>query len=193
MPHYFDPTPAAPDTRREVAVCFGERVFHCVTAGGVFARDGLDEGTRVFCQALPPLAGRVLELGAGWGAMAVCLLGQSIDYTGIEVNERAADLARENLARNNLVGAVITADATTFVADQPYDWVVTNPPIRAGNAVVHALFTTAHRALGPGGRFAFVVRKQQGAESLTKLAKNLFGNAERIAREGGYWVVVCNK
>ena len=71
-----------------------------VTDAGVFSRDGLDTGTAALLEALPEPAGRVLDLGCGWGAVGV-LLGKRWPGAQIvmtDVNCRAASLAREKPA-----------------------------------------------------------------------------------------------
>lgn len=69
------------------------------TDAGVFSKGELDEGTRVLLEALPPLHGRALDLGCGWGAVGV-LLGKKYPDVSLlmaDVNERAVALAAKNL------------------------------------------------------------------------------------------------
>ena len=67
--HYYTAAPASAhdERRRKVRVLGVSMDF--ITDAGVFSRDGLDAGTRVLLEALPPLCGRVLDLGCGWGAL----------------------------------------------------------------------------------------------------------------------------
>jgi 16S rRNA G1207 methylase RsmC len=58
-----------------------------ITDAGVFSRDGLDAGTRVLLEALPPLSGRVLDLGCGWGALAEMAAGEfQAHVTGVTLS-----------------------------------------------------------------------------------------------------------
>ena len=66
---------------------------------------------------------------------------------------------------------------------------MTNPPIRAGKALIYGLFDTAHERLRDGGVLTIVIRKQQGAPSALKHLQETFGNAEVIAKGGGYWII----
>ena len=74
-----------------------------------------------------------------------------------------------------------------------FDVVMTNPPIRAGKAVIYKMFEDAKEHLVPGGALYLVIRKQQGAPSALKFLKELYGKAEVIERDGGYWIIECIK
>ena len=74
-----------------------------------------------------------------------------------------------------------------------FDAVITNPPIRAGKAVIYQMFADAKAHLADGGILVLVIRKQQGAPSALKYLKELYAEAETIERDGGYWVIECRK
>ena len=74
-----------------------------------------------------------------------------------------------------------------------FDAVITNPPIRAGKAVIYQMFADAKAHLADGGILVLVIRKQQGAPSALKYLKELYAEAETIERDGGYWVIACRK
>ena len=73
------------------------------TAPGVFCPDRLDVGTAVLLQHVPapPATGAVLDLGCGWGPIALTLglLSPGASVWAVDVNQRALDLARHNAAR----------------------------------------------------------------------------------------------
>jgi len=71
--------------------------------------------------------------------------------------------------------------------------VITNPPIRAGKAVIYKMFEDAKAHLREGGALYLVIRKQQGAPSTLKFLKELYSKAEVIERGGGYWIIACIK
>ncbi|MEO8531945.1 MAG: methyltransferase, partial [Deltaproteobacteria bacterium] len=60
---------------------------------------------------------KVLELGAGTGAVMCCVLHRKPDLrlTGVERNATYAALARDNLKANRLTADVITADFTAKI------------------------------------------------------------------------------
>ena len=188
--HYYTETPNSEhDERRVTLVALGNELTF-TTDAGVFSRDGLDRGTEVLLDALPPLAGRVLDLGCGWGPVGVAL-GKK--YPGLEIvmtdiNTRAADLARRNLAQNGVRATVLQGDGFDPV-EGLFDAIITNPPIRAGKAVIYGLFDQARSFLKPGGALYLVIRKQQGAPSALKFLKERYREAEVIDRGSGFHVI----
>ena len=74
MSHYFA-TPVSDEQRRTVGVRFWDTDWTFTTANGVFSADGLDLGTAVLLRTHTPdaAARRLLDLGCGWGVLAVAL------------------------------------------------------------------------------------------------------------------------
>ena len=188
--HYYTENPAsAHDERRIVLSILGHELTF-TTDAGVFSRDGLDRGTELLLEALPELTGRVLDLGCGWGAVGVAL-GKKYPALGIvmtDINSRAVELARRNLAANGVKAEVVQGDGFQSVAGD-FDAIVTNPPIRAGKAVVYGLFDAARDHLNPGGALYAVIRKQQGAPSALKYLKGIYAFADTVGRGSGFHVL----
>ena len=136
--------------------------------------------------------GLVLDMGCGWGAMTMMTLSRfpSLEMTMADVNERALALAAQNVAKNHMQAKAVLSDGFSAVEGE-FDAVMTNPPIRAGKAVIYRMFEDAKAHLAPGGALYLVIRKQQGAPSALKFLKELYANAEVIARDGGYWIIAC--
>ncbi len=85
--------------------------------------------------ATPAVAGRVLDVGAGVGAAALCYAVRvpGAQVTGLELQPELADLAAENAARNDLADRVrfVAGDllcAPDTLAPGSYDHVMANPP-----------------------------------------------------------------
>ena len=189
--HYYTANPAsAHDERRVTLTALGnELVF--TTDAGVFSRDGLDKGTEALLNALPvPMEGRVLDLGCGWGPVGVALGKKypALEIVMTDINQRAAELARRNLAANGVRAQVVQGDGFAAV-EGSFDAILTNPPIRAGKAVIYALFREARARLNPGGALYIVIRKQQGAPSALKFLREVYDEAEVIDRSGGFHVI----
>ena len=74
MSHYFT-DPKAAEVRRSVEVRFWDTDWRFTTANEVFSADGLDLGTAVLLRSSAPPADatRLLDLGCGWGVLAVAL------------------------------------------------------------------------------------------------------------------------
>src|SRR3954453_14980475 len=104
--HYFAPPPQPAGRRTVVPVRLAGRDVEVVTAAGVFSGDRVDLGTRVLLREAPapPASGHLLDLGCGWGplALAVGLLAPAATVWAVDVNDRALDLAAQNAVRLGL-------------------------------------------------------------------------------------------
>ena len=188
--HYYTENPQSAHDEWQVEFTALGNSLRFTTDAGVFSRDGLDKGTALLLNALPPLSGRVLDLGCGWGAVGVALGAKNpgLDIVMTDINARAVDLARRNLAANGVRAAVVQGDGFAAVEGK-FDAIVTNPPIRAGKAVIYGLFDTARDFLNPGGSLYIVIRKQQGAPSALRHLQEQYKTAEVVDRGGGFWVI----
>ena len=188
--HYYTENPNSAHDERQVTLRALGNELAFTTDAGVFSRDGLDRGTEALLDALPELAGRVLDLGCGWGAVGVALAKRypALEVVMTDINQRAVALARRNLAANGVAAEVAQGDGFAAVTGE-FDAIVTNPPIRAGKAVIYALFSRARDFLKPGGALYVVIRKQQGAPSALKYLREIYAEAEVIDRSGGFHVI----
>src|SRR3954454_19383220 len=133
--HYFAPHPQAPGRRTVVPVRLAGRDVEVVTASGVFSGDRVDLGTRVLLREVPqpPASGDLLDLGCGWGpiALALGLLSPEATVWAVDVNERALELTAEN-ARRFGVRRVRTARPEDVPGEVRVDAIWSNPPTRSG-------------------------------------------------------------
>lgn len=189
--HYYTAEPGSASRREAFDLTFEGKAFRFLYDNGVFSKGELDEGTRILLSALPPLHGRVLDLGCGWGPVGVILGGKdpSLSIVMSDINARAAELSRENLRLNGITNAQVLQSDGFEAVEGDFDFIITNPPIRAGKQVIYSLFDTALSRLRPGGRLYIVIRRQQGAESAVK---HLEGHSPRvIEKDKGFWVIEC--
>ena len=193
--HYYTSAPTSEHEERHFNHVFAGRVLRFQTDAGVFSKQHIDPGSELLCKALPAdLSGRVLDMGCGWGAMTILTLAKcpGCDITMADVNERALELAKENVAANRMQAKALISDGFANIEGE-FEAVITNPPIRAGKAVIYKMFEDAKAHLREGGSLYLVIRKQQGAPSALKFLKELYRKAEVIERDGGYWVIRCDK
>lgn len=134
-----------------------------VTAPGVFSADGPDPASVYLTEALPPLAGRVADLGAGWGFLSHHVLhgGQVQQADLIEAEYDALECARMNVTDPR--ARFIWDDATTFAGEGAYDAIICNPPFHTSRAADPAIgqgfVVAAARLLAPGGEFWMVANR----------------------------------
>ena len=165
------------------------------TDAGVFSRGELDQGTRLLIDALPALAGDVLDLGCGWGAIGVSIARANPDarITMADVNRRALGLCRENAAANRVTAEILESDGMSELMERKFDTIITNPPIRAGKQVIYKMFADGALCLKEGGALYLVIRKQQGAESCMKYLRTLYASVEKLTKSGGFWVLKASE
>ena len=187
--HYFSAAPHSAHEDRHFTFGFAGRTLRFQTDAGGFSKQHVDPGSELLCRCLPEdLAGDVLDMGCGWGAMTVMTLAAhpAVRVTMADVNARALELAKTNLALNGMTATAVLSDGFSAVGGL-FDAVITNPPIRAGKQVVYGIFEGAKAHLKAGGALYAVVRKQQGAPSALSFLKGIYREAEVVEKDGGYW------
>lgn len=194
--HYFTAQPASPVELRTLTVELAGRRVQVQTAGGVFSPDHVDHGTQVLLRTAPapPPTGDLLDLGCGWGPVALSLALESPDARvwAVDVNERALDLVRRNAAALGL-GNVVAALPDDVPADVRFATIRSNPPIRVGKDALHELLLRWLPRRATGGDAHLVVGKNLGADSLQRwLAATLGASVvvERSASAKGFRVLV---
>ena len=193
MQQYFSADPACESRPVSYTFEWKGRSFSFKTDSGVFSKGETDFGTELLLNALPPLTGRTLDLGCGFGVIGVCLAAvYPVDMVMCDVNRRAVALAEENARSNGVTAQALESDGLTRVEGQ-FSQIVTNPPIRAGKQVIYSLFAQAHERLLPGGRLFLVIRRQQGAESAARYLSTLFSQVDTLERKKGFYVFACTK
>jgi 16S rRNA G1207 methylase RsmC len=191
--HYFTAAPASAEERRRVRVRLAGRDVDVEVAAGIFSPGGLDKGTAVLLEEAPPppATGTFLDLGCGWGPVALTLALRSPAATvyAVDVNERAVDLTRRNAARLGL--AQVLASTADDIPDAVcFDLIWSNPPIRVGKAALHALLRTWLPRLSAGGAAHLVVQRNLGSDSLQRwLEADLGMPCTRLASSKGFRVL----
>ena len=187
--HYFDAQPATPSERRSVPLVLPDLAVDLATDTGVFGRAAVDPGTRLLLLDGPPVpsAGDLLDLGCGYGPVAVTLARRAPGATvwAVDVNRRALDLTAANAAAAGCTN--VRAVAPDDVPDDVrFAAIWSNPPIRVGKEALHALLLRWLARLAPGGRAVLVVHKHLGADSLARWLAEAGHPAERLRSRMGY-------
>jgi 16S rRNA G1207 methylase RsmC len=192
--HYFTARPASADERRVLPVELAGRSVEVEVAPGIFSPGGVDKGTKVLLSHVPAPRphGDFLDLGCGWGPIALTLALRSPDagVWAVDVNERSLDLTRRNAVRLGLTN--VHASTPDGIPGQDFDLIWSNPPVRVGKAVLHDLLLTWLPRLRPGGEAFLVVQRNLGSDSLQRwLADSLHGthDVSRHATGSGFRVL----
>lgn len=189
--HYFSHSPGAAHDKRELKAILRGREFRFVSDAGVFSKTAIDYGSRVLIEAMEiGEDDQVLDVGCGYGpiGLAAASLAPDGQVTMLDVNERAVDLAIRNAKANGISNVtVLQSDLYEAVPEiEAFDTILTNPPIRAGKSVVHAIFEGAKTRLKPGGSLWIVIQKKQGAPSAKEKLELLFSSVEEVTKDKGY-------
>lgn len=189
--HYYSQSPSSAHDEATFQIPCAGRMLTFTSDAGVFSKGHLDKGTALLLKTLPEdFSGRALDLGCGWGAVGVCMAARwpSARIVMTDINERAATLSRQNLAANGLKADVLQGDGLAHL-DGTFDLIATNPPIRAGKAVIYDLFAQSIARLTSGGALYVVIRKQQGADSARKYLQTLLQDVQTVERGSGFHVI----
>ena len=186
---YFERTPRSTQSGKSFDWNVDGKELHVDTAGGVFAKRGVDDGTEFLIERapLPPKTGTGLDLGCGWGALtlALALRAPQLHVWAVDVNERAVSLTTSNARRNGLgnVSAVLVDD---LPAELTFDVIWSNPPIRIGKRQLHELLRTWLTRLSPHGEAWLVVSRHLGADSLVEWLIAEGWQTDRVGSRHGY-------
>lgn len=197
--HYFTEQPSSERERRRIELRLRGHEVSVWTEGGVFSHERVDLGTRVLLREAPdlPATGNLLDLGCGWGPVALAMALDSPGATvwAVDVNSRALALTADNAAALGLERAR-TATPDDVPDDLTFDVIWSNPPIRIGKEALHALLLQWLPRLKPGGAAYLVVQRNLGADSLhawlTEALADLETDAYAVGRLGsakGYRVL----
>ncbi|HOB34718.1 MAG: class I SAM-dependent methyltransferase [Firmicutes bacterium] len=192
MDHYFSTEPNVPHDVRTIHYSPRDGVtLTFVTDAGVFSRQRVDYGSHVLISALPPLTGRILDLGCGYGPIGISLarLNPGARVLMVDTNRRAVALAQKNIRANGVANARALVSDGFAAVEGLFAAIVSNPPIRAGKKVIYPLFRQSRDFLTPGGSLWLVIQKKQGAASAVALLQEIFGNCTVTEKSRGYWVL----
>lgn len=189
---YFTSQPSAAHRPGSVHVILPDLHLELGTDSGVFSPRRLDPGTRLLLDVAPapPATGDLLDLGCGYGPLALVLAARSpgARVWAVDVNARALALTAANSARAGL------ANVSCALPDDPglpalFDLIWSNPPVRIGKNALHQLLARWLDRLAPGAAAFLVVQRNLGSDSLQKWLIESGWTAERAAARSGYRVL----
>lgn len=166
---YFEEDPGVGSHRRTVRLALPDVTLDLATDTGVFAKEDVDPGSKLLLLEAPEPAqsGDLLDLGCGYGALALTLAARAPDATvwAVDVNRRAVALTAENASSNGF-GNVRAVSPDGVPDDVRFATMWSNPPIRIGKPALHDLLRTWLPRLDAGGEAVLVVHKHLGSDSL---------------------------
>jgi len=200
--HYYSQKPAVKNDQRYLKVRFLGKDFNFVTDSGVFSKQKIDFGTSLLIESFNgSKSAKVLDMGCGYGPLGI-VVSSSMDSGKVilvDINERAIELTKRNIVLNeesiskNIELSAIQSDGFTRIDEMEFNYILFNPPIRAGKTLVYKLYEQALQYLDKDGELWIVIRKKQGALSSIEKLKTIFNKIEVINREKGYYILKGTK
>lgn len=195
MSQYFDNDKNIKSEKKLIKFNFNDREFSLYSDNGVFSKDRFDYGTRVLLNNIDicNLSGNVLDLGCGIGVVGVILgtINKSINIDMVDVNERAINLAKNNIILNGVKADVFISNVYDNI-NKKYNYIITNPPIRAGKDVVRKFLIGGYDYLEDNGKLYFVMRKDHGVKSMIKELEDIY-DVKIIEKDKGFYIVELKK
>jgi 16S rRNA (guanine1207-N2)-methyltransferase len=192
MSHYFDASPTAASRPRTVELVLPDLRVTLQTDRGVFSPDAIDRGTKLLLLEAASVDGSpVLDLGCGYGAVAVALALRSPSSTvwAVDVNTRALELTAANAAACGVADRVRVALPDDVPEDVRFAGIWSNPPIRVGKSLLRSMLSLWLGRMDSDGSAWLVVQKHLGSDSLhTWLASSGF-DVRRVVSRSGYRVL----
>lgn len=175
---------------------FNDMNIKLKSCDNVFSKNEIDYGTKVLLNAIIKnydLNNKsCLDLGCGLGVVSIILskIFEKIEFTLSDITEIAIKLSKENLKLNNCKDFEVIKSNLFENITKKFDFIITNPPIRAGKKLLLKLIEDSPIFLNESGKLVLVIRKSHGEESIKKFMHTIFDNVEIIKRDKGFYVLV---
>lgn len=192
MEHYFTNNPDLKSEIRELPYTIANTEFKFLSDNGVFAKSKIDYASSFlvtsFLNNHPELMGsKVLDVGCGYGFIGL-VIGKitkaNVDL--IDINKRALHLCERNIKINKVENCNAYLSNCYELVKNKYDYIITNPPIRAGKEIVNTILLGAKDHLKPDGELWCIIHKDQGAKSTKKTLETCY-NVEVAGKSKGFY------
>lgn len=192
MGQYFSNDKLPSEIQKYETRILGEKFFF-YTDNGVFSKSKLDFGSRVLLENInvQEMNGTVLDVGCGYGVISIVVSKLSnCKVDGVDVNKRALHLANMNKKENKIENVEFIESNCYENIDKKYNYIITNPPIRAGKKVVYEIIMNARNYLSENGELYLVIHKDQGAKSAVKDLEQYY-EVRILNKIKGFFVIKC--
>mgnify|MGYP004677094637 FL=1 len=169
------------------------------SCNNVFSKNEIDYGTKVLIKAVYDnfdLDGKdCLDLGCGLGVVSIMLLKKFKDAKFVlsDITDISVKLSKTNLEKNGVKSCEIIKSDLFENIDKNFDFIITNPPIRAGKNLLLKLIDESVNKLKDNGKLVLVIRKNHGEESIKKYMETKFNLVEILKRDKGFYVLKGEK
>ncbi|WP_371778786.1 class I SAM-dependent methyltransferase [Streptosporangium subroseum] len=171
MAHYFEEQPETASRPGSVTLVLPDLHLKLETDSGMFSPERVDQGTRILLESVPPPPpeGDLLDLGCGYGPIALTMASRAPRATvwAVDVNRRSVELCARN-ARTAALDKVRSLHVDEVPPEIRFSAIWSNPAIRIGKAAMHRMLSRWLTRLTPDGVAYLVVQKHLGSDSLQR-------------------------
>ena len=193
LEHYFTNNANLKSEIRTLTYSYENTPFEFFSDNGVFAKNKIDYASKLLIETFienhkeVEKESTLLDVGCGYGFLGI-VAGKilNINIELVDINKRALHLSERNIKLNEVKGRAYESNAYECVKNK-YDYIITNPPIRAGKETVLNILKGAKNHLLDNGELWFVISKDQGAKSIKKKLEVLY-NIEIMEKNKGFYV-----
>lgn len=190
MEHYFTNNENLKSEFRKINYSYKDSSFTFTSDLGVFSKNKVDYGSKVLVETILNMNftnKRILDVGCGYGFIGIVLSKITNSYVDmVDINKRAVHLSLMNIENNKVNASAFISDAYENIKET-YDYIVTNPPIRTGKQKVLEVLLNAKEHLNKNGILYYVIRKDQGAISISEKLKGIY-NVELLKKDKGFYI-----
>ncbi|MFI6908658.1 class I SAM-dependent methyltransferase [Nonomuraea sp. NPDC050394] len=192
MAHYFSERPDTSHKPGSVSLVLPDLHLRLETDSGVFSPERVDLGTKILLESVPPPPqdGDLLDLGCGYGPIALTMATRAPGATvwAVDVNRRSLELTERNAQAAGLY-KVRPIHIDDVPDDVKFRAIWSNPAIRIGKPALHAMLTRWLSRLTPDGAAHLVVQKHLGSDSLQRWLGEQGWQASREASRAAYRIL----
>ncbi|MCG5214785.1 methyltransferase [Streptosporangium sp. KLBMP 9127] len=192
MAHYFQERPEAESRPGTVTLVLPDLHLRLRTDSGMFSPERVDQGTRVLLESVPPppAEGDLLDLGCGYGPIALTMATRAPRATvwAVDVNRRSLELCEAN-ARTAALDKVRSVHVDEVPPEIRFRAIWSNPAIRIGKPALHEMLTRWLSRLTPDGTAYLVVQKHLGSDSLQRWLTDQGWPTTRAASRSSYRIL----
>lgn len=194
MSMYFENDDTIKSNKQKIKINYQDLSLEIYTDNGLFSKDKFDYGSRLLLETITKnnISGKILDLGCGYGIIGI-ILSKTFPQTTVDmvdITDRAIEIAKENVSNLNIQNTNIFKSDIYENINSKYDYIITNPPIRAGKATIRKFLIEAKDYLNNTGELWFVMRKDHGVKSILKeLEQHYLTSIE--SKSKGFYIVKC--
>ena len=192
MSRYFDNDNTLKDEKQIIEIRLNDKKYSFYTNNGVFSKTKLDYGTRLLLENIKNIKGHILDLGCGYGVIGITIANNNdVNVDMVDINDKALELTKENAKLNHVTNVNVFNSFAYDNIKSKYNYIITNPPIRAGKEILRTFLIDAKDYLKENGELWFVMRKDHGVKTMIKELEQFY-KITIITKDKGFYIVKCN-